>query len=378
MRMTEKEVMEKFMELPGRYNPLRFSELKEGVVTIKGFQPDAITAISLEDGPSYAALIEFVPVANPKSIRLKCRMLVDYICELGQEKVGLSIVIAPFIGETQAEILKEQGVSWLDLSGNMMINVPGRIYIERTGNKNKFPDSAPIKKIFQGTSSLVIRALLLKTEGFSSQYEIVDFINSRNASITTATVSRVLKSLEEELLINKTKSSISVINREKLLDKLTDGYTNSSKRKGVKKYKLSAKDVKKVFCALFERGVDYAACGFYAAQIKGLAVTTQATILIKNYEEAKKAFNLSNVKVEPDSEFGNLTLVETKDNCVWFNIKKVAPLIVAPLITVTVDDIELYLEMLVDTPRGPRIAELLRKRILGGQSDGRQDISTIV
>lgn len=375
MRMTEKEVMEKFKKLSGEYNPLRFSELKERVATIKGFQPDAITAISLEDGPSYAALIEFVPVASPKSIKLKCRMLVDYIRELGQEeeKVTLPIIAAPFIGGTQAEILKEQGVSWLDLSGNMMIKVPGRIYIERTGNKNKFPDTSPIKKIFQGTSSLVSRALLLKTEGFSSQYELVDFINSRNAAITAATVSRVLKSLEEELLINKTKSSISVINPEKLLDKLTDGYINLSKRKGVKKYKFSVEDVKRIFCALFERGVDYAACGFYAAQIKGLAVTTQATILIKNYEEAKKAFNLSNVKVEPDSEFGNLTLVETKDNCVWFNIKKVAP-----LITVTVDDIELYLEMLVDTPRGPKIAELLRKRILGGQSDGRQDISTIV
>ena len=35
-----------------------------------------------------------------------------------------------------------------------------------------------------------------------------------------------------------------------------------------------------------------------------------------------------------------------------------------------VDDIELYLEMMADTPRGPKIAKLLKGRILKVDTDG--------
>ena len=235
------------------------------------------------------------------------------------------------------------------------------IQLERTGQRNRFPDTAPIKKIFQGTSSLVSRALLLKPESFSSLYEVVDFINERNANITLSTVSKVLKSLEEELLINKSKSLISVTNREKLLEKLTEGYLSSTERKSRETYRFAAESTKKLFYGLFEKQIDYLACGFYAAQIKGLAVTDQITIFVKDIEQVKKASMWNWVKITPDSEFGNVSITETKDPGVWFN----APLLMYDAV---VDNIELYLEMMTDTPRGPKIAKLIKQRILTGDA----------
>jgi len=239
----------------------------------------------------------------------------------------------------------------------MSIRVSSRIYIERTGRKNRFPDTAPIKKIFQGTSSLVSRALLLKPEGFLSLIEMVDFINKRNASITMSTVSKVLKSLEEELLINRSKSLISVPKREKLLDRLTENYISSIERKSRQTYRFATESTKKLFYGLFERQIDYLACGFYAAQIKGLAVTDQITIFVKDIEQVRKASVWNWVKITPDTEFGNINITETKEPGVWFNTS-------LQMYDAVVDNIELYLEMMADTPRGPKIAKLLKQRIL--------------
>lgn len=368
MRFTEKEIIKELWNSASQYRPLAINRLPEQRRSIRGFGPDAIMEVLFLDKPCFEALVETASIATPKAIAQKCRQLLDSIRRLDKPEL-VPLIVAPYVGKRQANILAAEGVSWIDLCGNMMVQVSGKIYIERTGNKNKFPDTAPIKKIFQGTSSLVSRALLLKPEGFGTQYELVDFINSRNANITAGTVSRVLKSLEEEILIRKTKSLISVIDAVKVLERLSEGYINYAKRKEVKAYRFSIKDLKSVSMRLsLSQYFNYLACGFYAATIKGLAATDEITILVKDIEQARKEFDF----ITSDTEFGNLKFIETNDSCSWFNSTEVE-LTIASIVKVSmavVDDIELYLEMMADTPRGPKIAELLKPRILKGQFDG--------
>lgn len=358
MRVTEREIIQDLQRAGDQYAPLTINRLEEQVPLTDGYRADATIDFSIQDGPSFEALVEIAPVPTPKYILEKARQLADCMSKANKPNI-IPMVIAPYIGERQGRILADKGISWMDISGNMSIRVSNQIYIERTGQRNRFPDTAPIKKIFQGTSSLVSRALLLKPEGFSSLYEVVDFINDRDASITKSTVSKVLKSLEEELLINKSKSLISVINRERLLEKLTEGYTNSTERKPRETYRFATESTKKLFFDFYQNKLVYVACGFYAAQIKGLAVTDQITIFVKDIEQVRMASKQNWIRITPDAEFGNVSITEVKDPGVWFNV----PL---PMYNrdVVVDDIELYLEMMVDTPRGPKIAEQLKKRIL--------------
>jgi len=339
MRITEKEIIQHLQRAGDQYAPLAINRFEEQVLLPQGYRIDAIIEFSIQDGPSFEALVEITPVSTPKNILEKSRQLADYVIEINKPNI-VPLLIAPYIGTKQAKILADKGISWIDLSGNMSIRV-----------------TAPIKKIFQGTSSLVSRALLLKPEGFSSLYEVVDFINDRNANITKSTVSKVLKSLEEELLINKSKSLISVTNREKLLEKLTEGYLSSTERKSRETHRFATESTKKLFYSLFERQTDYLAYGFYAAQIKGLAVTDQITIFVKDIEQVKKASVWNWVKITPDAEFGNINITETKDPGVWFNTS-------LQMYDAVVDNIELYLEMMADTPRGPKIAKLIKQRIL--------------
>ena len=358
MRVTEREIIQYLQRAGDQFAPLTINRLEEQVPLTEGYRADAIIDFSIQDGPSFEALVEIAPVPTPKNVLEKARQLTDYMSKANKPNI-IPVVIAPYIGKRQGQILADKGISWMDISGNMSIRVSNQIYIERTGQRNRFPDTAPIKKIFQGTSSLVSRALLLKPEGFSSLYEVVDFINERNANITLSTVSKVLKSLEEELLVNRSGSLISVTDMEKLLTRLTEGYINSTERKKRKTYKFAAESSQQLFLSFYERQINYVACGFYAAQIKGLAVTDQITIFVTDIEQVKKASRNNWIKITPDAEFGNVSITEVKDPGVWFNV----PL---PMYNrdVVVDNIELYLEMMADTPRGPKIAEQLKRRIL--------------
>lgn len=372
MRITPKEIIQYLQNSTKQYKPLIINRFKEQVNLANGYQADAIIEFSIEDGPCFEAIAEIASVATPKNILQKCQQLFDYISTINKPNI-IPLLIAPYVGKKQALMLGDKGISWIDLSGNMSIKVSNQIYIERTGQRNRFPDTAPIKKIFQGTSSLVSRALLLKPESFSSLYEIVNFINDRNANITLSTVSKVIKSLEEELLINKSKSLISVINQDKLLDRLTEGYINSTDRKRRKTYRYAIEDSKKLFSTFYERQIDYAACGFYAAQIKGLAITDQIILFVKDIEHVKKASRNNWIKITPDFEFGNLDITEAKDPGIWFNVPRLKY-----NREVVIDDIELYLEMMANTPRGPKIAAQLKKRILSKTDiNGQKNISTI-
>ena len=360
MRLTEEQVIQSLNNMGERYAPLMINSLAEQVSLPEGYQVDAVIEFSIQNGLSFKAVAEIAPVSTPQNILRRARQLADYFGKAKKTNM-VPLVIAPYIGAKQAKILADKGISWIDLSGNISVRVSNRVYIERTGKPNRFPDTAPIKKIFQGTSSLVSRALLLQPEGFTSLYEMVDFINNRNAKITLSTVSKVLKILDEELLINKGESLISVADPEKLLEKLAEGYKNSTERKRRNSYRFVIENIQQLSPGLVGECKDYLAYGFYAAQIKGLAVTDKMTIFVKDIEQFRRKAEEKWVSITVDEEFGNVIITETNDPGVWFNPDW-------RLIDSVVGDIELYLEMIADTPRGPKIAEQLKRRIL--QKDG--------
>ena len=82
-------------------------------------------------------------------------------------------------------------------------------------------------------------------------------------------------------------------------------------------------------------------------------------VVVRDLEQLRKRFRSYSAILEPDSEFGNLIIIETNEPGIWFNIGYEKA-------TMVVDDIELYLEMMVDKPRGPKIAEILKEKILEG------------
>ncbi len=351
MRLKESDIIRE-LEIQGALSPLVVDRIN---TNINNNAIDAIIEFSIPEGPSFKAAVELLSISTPKVIDEKINIFGNIKNELKRQEL-LPMIIAPYVSYKESKLLREQEICWIDLSGNMLITIPPVIYIERTGKSNKFPDTSPIKKIYEGTSSLVGRALLLCPEGFASLYEIADFIKQRNGAITLGTVSKVLKSLEEELIISKRESRISLKKPEILLDRLAEGYWNFAKRKRDREYRYELENINELEALLEEFQIDYVYSGFYAAKRKNLGMTDQITIFIKSMQEVKSALKRSSIAVTPDEEYGQVTFIESRNSCIWFN-RRVRP-------DNMVDDLELYLELVNDKPRGPKIARQLKEQIL--------------
>jgi|MTBAKSStandDraft_1061840.scaffolds.fasta_scaffold03693_5 hypothetical protein len=141
------------------------------------------------------------------------------------------MVIVPYLNEDALRELESEGVSGVDLCGNGIVAVPGRMLVYRTGNPNRFPSSAPIKNIYRKNTSMVGRLFLVQP-GFNQVKEILEEINRRNLlagwtgrSMALSTVSKALKVLEDDLIVGRKGSSAVLLQAEKLLDRLVENYT---------------------------------------------------------------------------------------------------------------------------------------------------------
>ncbi len=134
------------------------------------------------------------------------------------------LLVVPFLSKTIVGRLEQEGISGIDLSGNYLIQTPKMLAI-RLDRKNEFPESQPIKKIFSGNSSIAGRVFLAaKRRRFESVNEIYATIRKLGGSLSLSAISKVLKGLEDELIVGREGGAVTLLQPEKLLDELRDGY----------------------------------------------------------------------------------------------------------------------------------------------------------
>jgi hypothetical protein len=133
------------------------------------------------------------------------------------------MIIVPYLSEARLVELQEAQVSALDLCGNGVTVVPGKITVFRTGHPNRFPQSAKLRNVYRGKSSIVARAFLIQPQ-FDKVKEIMDLLAKRQGSVVFSTVSKVLKRLEDDLVITRDKRLIKLIQADTLLDNLASNY----------------------------------------------------------------------------------------------------------------------------------------------------------
>lgn len=132
-------------------------------------------------------------------------------------------LLVPYLSDSVVDLLKENNVSGIDLNGNYFI-VTDEIVGIRLDRKNEYRESAPIKNVYAGNSSIVGRFLLKEKWNFTSVNEIYEGIRNSGGEITLSTVSKVLSRLSEDLILQKTKTGIFLIQPQKLLENLKNNY----------------------------------------------------------------------------------------------------------------------------------------------------------
>ena len=315
---TEKEILDQLTQGTLDPSPLTFRLVQTQPAMGENRRLDALIEASW-NGSSAIFAVESKPISTPKSFqagldRLKAATLPDGY---------FPMLVQPYFSEGQLRELENAGLSGIDLSGNAVVVVPGKFAIYRTGGKNRFPSSAPIKNIYRMNSSMVGRAFLSRSN-YESVGEVQAEVNRRNILVSRndrkpmslSTVSKSLKTLEDDLIVER-GALIRLVQADTLLDKLSMNYIAPKIRETVR-LKIPVKNgALPEFLArqARETGVQLVATGLssvtrYAVMQRGEMISLYCPRLEKLFERL------------PGSSldrFPNVEIIETEDEAVYFD-----------------------------------------------------------
>ncbi len=225
MQLKEADLLEK-IETIG-FPPLKVeceSEQYPNLLSKRKYYPDAVLKFTWRE-QAYSFITELIAIATPQNLFLGEQKLKEYFKDsITDKKKYYPLIVTSYLKPSELERIANNGMSAIDLCGNGVVQIPEKWFIHRSGAKNTFPTSSPIKNIFTGTSSLVARVFFSK-DSFGSVNEVLEQILLCKGSTSLPTVSKVLKTLQEELLITKTKTKeIKLLDPKKLLSKLAENY----------------------------------------------------------------------------------------------------------------------------------------------------------
>jgi hypothetical protein len=275
----------------------------------------------------------------------------------------------PFLSEQQLRELEQEQISGIDLCGNGVVVAPGKFVIFRSGGKIRFSSSAPIKNIYRKNSSVVAR-IFLSCPGYETVQEVCSEVNRRNtlaerwnkSPMSLSTVSKSLKALEEDLIIDR-KERIRLLQPDKLLEKLSQNYTSPNINDRIRmKVQAETETLRQLLRRQSrELGLPIVAAGVssvgqYAVMRRGDLLTVYCPRLEMLLEQ------LSGSRTD---RFPNVELVETDDETVYFDAREDAEFW-------WVSPVQVYLELMAGGKRDRETAEQVRSLILKGIEQVRQ------
>lgn len=271
------------------------------------------------------------------------------------------LLLLPFLSEHQLQELEQEGISGIDLCGNGVVVVPEMFAVFRSGEKNRFSSSAPIKNIYRKNSSMVGRVFLLRT-GFETVQEICAEINRRNTLVnrwdrtpmSLSTVSKALKTLEEDLIIER-KDTIRLLQPDRLLEKLSDNYVPPNIKERVRlKISEESGTIKELLMKLSqELGLPLVAAG--TSSVGRYAVMQRGDLL--SIYCPRLEMLLERLTSSQTDRFPNLELMETEDETVYFDARQEGDFWWA-------SPMQVYLELMAGDKRDQETAGQVKSYIL--------------
>ncbi|HEX6565257.1 MAG TPA: hypothetical protein VF020_13285 [Chthoniobacterales bacterium] len=215
----EKDILDRLSTGELTLRPLNFRMITREP---KGGAIDMIIDVAWKD-QSVMFAVECKAVSTPRMVRDAAAQAKAY----AQRENYLPMVVVPFLDKERLDELEREEISGIDLCGNGTVIAPGKFAVYRTGAPNQFRNSAPIKNIYQRNSSIVGR-VFLACPRYASVTEIQDEVRRRTSMwspISLATVSKALQGLEEDLIVKRDSLAISLVQPDKLLEKLASSFT---------------------------------------------------------------------------------------------------------------------------------------------------------
>lgn len=267
------------------------------------------------------------------------------------------LVVLPYLDEAALDRLESQAVSGIDLCGNGLVIVPGEWYLRRTGAPNRFRAEGAIKNVYRGSSSAVARLFLARPE-FASVQEALDELTRRGGRVTLATVSKVCKRLEEDLIVERKRggvTSLRLIQPEKLLDRLATNYVepNVTTRLDGKLRGIEPAEFRAFLREWAEKTKNKVALSG-SSSVAAYAVMARGDAEEYFCTDVNGAVRALGDRFQPAERFATVTLLETRNDEVYFDRKE----------DLTASPVQTFLELSSGDKRDQETASQVRKVIM--------------
>ncbi len=298
---------------------------------------------------------DFVAECKSRSTPRAIDEAVLQACRFSQATGLPPMIIVPYLDERRLDRLAEETVSGIDLSGNGIVVVPGRLLLRRSGRPNRYPESQPTKYAYRGATSIVPRVFLCQA-AFESVSAIKDAIEARGGSVALSTVSKALARMAEDVLIERAGSRITLIQPDALLDKLRENFRAPAARVTMRvKTKRTIGDLF-IHANELRKRPRLVLSG--SSSQDRYSAGMRSDELIAYCERLRDVRGRAADCWEETQRFADLTVVETSDRTPFFDARSDKTGIVHA------SPVQAYLELAAGDKRDQEIAEAVRKQIL--------------
>jgi hypothetical protein len=353
---TEKEMIEQLRMGKVPLPPLSFRFLQGESGTMGERRLDALIEASWGENIAKFA-VECKSLSTPKAFRDGLNMLKISSLPKGYRP----LLFVPFLSEGQLQELEQEKISGIDMCGNGVVVVPNVFAVFRSGEKNRFTSSAPIKNIYRKNSSMVGRVFLL-CSSYETVQDVWTEINCRNLlvdswdkkAMSLSTVSKALKTLEEDLIIVR-EDNIRLLQPDRLLQKLSENYTppniNERIRLRVPEESRTIRDL--LLKASQDLDIPLVAAG--TSSVGQYAVMQRGELL--SIYCPRMNILLERMSGNQSDRFPNLEILETEDETVYFDARQEEDFL-------WTSPVQVYLELMAGDKRDQEVAEQVKSYIM--------------
>jgi len=273
-------------ELERRLPPGWVLRLKEQVrLSPSRSYADGVLEIETSDGTSATVLIEtrqrYLEARDvPRQARIWRNAFIDQGLSLTNEEANI-LFVTPYLGQAARDELAREGISFVDLTGNMrfVLRTPA-VFVEAQGSKkNPLRENVPLKSLKGRGAGRVVRGLL----DYQPPFGIRRLSSEIQAS--AASVSRVIGLLEREAIVKRDspRGQIQSVDWEQLLRRWVRDYDFMEANK-MRTY-LEPRGTPETLSKLTRASFEYAITGSFAAGRYAPIAQSRLLIVYASYPE---------------------------------------------------------------------------------------------
>ena len=324
---------------------------------IGSVRPDFIAEVSFKKW-QFKLVGEIIKQPSSSFFRNALLQLKSYV---SQSPDLVPILISKYLSAQKRKECKEEGINFLDFSGNVFLQYGEGLYIERAGFPNQFPEIRKGRNPFSDKASLLLRAMLKKKK-FWGVREL-----AHEVRLNPGYVSRMFKELEDLRYLMRINSKAALKNQKSILEDWIHHY--DYKKNKFLKYHCLAESAQEIMEKLNKMNISEKAnyaLGFHAGAflISAYAAFNEVHIYIS--DERSTGFFENQLNLKKVDQGANVILVfPYYKHSVFYDLQKIKRLWV-------VSDLQLFLDLYHYPLRGLEQAEHLYEKRLKTMIESRE------